>query len=206
MKSTFLSDLEKEQILTNYLDIVYHTLGYHFQRITDLSRQLKGMDLVISLNNQDYIMDEKAQLHYLNKDLPTFTFEISYLKNRTHKIGWLLDSQKETDYYFLITGIMLHSSNLHTIKDLASCKITSVNRQKLISYLSQINLTTERLQEYDFDIRNREIFGKTSIKEIPRNKGCIYFSNQLNEQPINLQFRLAHLIEIGVAKQIYPTR
>lgn len=205
MKSSFLSDLDQEKILANYLDIVYNTLGYRFRRETALSKQLKGVDLVISFNNKNYSIDEKAQLHYLNKDLPTFTFEVSYLKKGRYKLGWLLDKNKETNFYFLITGIILHSKKLLTIQDLASCKVTSVNRVKMLKYLSSINLTPDRLLEYDFDIRDREIYGKSRIRELPKDKGCIYFSNQLNEQPINLQFRIQHLIQIGVAKQIYPT-
>jgi hypothetical protein len=205
MSSNFNSDLNKEHILGKYLDHIYLKLNFNFSRENQLKNQLNGIDLTIINKNETYIIDEKAQLYYLNKDLPTFTFELSYLKQGKFKTGWLFSHSKNTDYYFLITGIHVKSNELNSENDIISCKITSVNRIKLIAFLESLNLSQERLNEYDFDIRNLGIFGKTTIKELNKKQGCLYFSNQLEEQPMNVQLRLQHLIEIKVAKQIYPT-
>ena len=205
MSSNFNSDLNKEHLLGKFLDPIYLKLNFNFIREYQLKNQLNGIDLTITNKENSYIIDEKAQLYYLNKDLPTFTFELSYLKHGKFKTGWLFDQYKVTDYYFLITGIQVKSIELNSESDILSCKITSVNRDKLIAYLSSINLTQDRLQEYDFDVRNRGIIGKSTIKELTQKQGCLFFSNHLDEQPINLQLRLQHLIEIKIAKQIYPT-
>jgi hypothetical protein len=203
MRSSFKTDLKKEQILSNYLDLIYHKLGFSFSRNTDMCQQLKGIDLQITIEDKTYNIDEKAQLHYLNKELPTFTFEVSYLKNNQHKTGWLLDELKETEFYFLITSIFLNSPKLRSIKDIKSCKIISVNRKKLTQHLSKLQLNKERLQQYDFDLRQHEVFGKSAIKELGNN-GCLYYSNNLKEAPINVQFRLSYLLENGFAKKIHP--
>ncbi len=204
MASSFNSDLNKEQILGEYLDNIYNELSFSFEREYELKEQLMGVDLTLTHKEKTFIIDEKTQLHYLNKDLPTFTFELSYLKQDEFKTGWLFDHSKKTNYYFLITGIQVKSNELNSKNNIKSCKITSVNRSKLITYLATLNLTQERLQEYDFDLRNRDIFGKSTIKELTKKQGCLFFSNHLDEQPINLQLRLQHLIKIKVAKQIFP--
>ncbi len=201
--SYFRRDLNKEQLLGEYLDTVYSSLNLNFERITDLNLQHRGVDLLFPKKEGVYI-DEKAQLDYLNKSLPTFTFELSYLKNGEQKLGWLLDDSKLTTHYFLVTGIYVEDEKDLT-KGFKSCIITSVNRKKLLNYLESKGLSKERLLEYDTDLRDFEDKTlKNEIKELhPKTEGLLYFSSQLAEQPINLQLRLKHLIEVGVAKPLY---
>lgn len=204
--SHFQRDLNKEKLLGKFLDTIYSTLNIKFERVEDINLQHRGVDLIYPENNAVFI-DEKAQLDYLNKSLPTFTFELSYLKNNEQKLGWLLDDSKKTTHYFLITGIFaVDKDNLE--KGFESCIITSVNRNKLINHLESKNLTKERLLQYDADLREFEIKkSRNVIEELqPKTEGLLYFSPQLAEQPINLQLRLKKLIKVGVAKQIYPQR
>ncbi|RZN82554.1 MAG: hypothetical protein EVB11_08105 [Winogradskyella sp.] len=202
--SNFKRDLHKEQLLGNYLDLVYETLNLKFERVRDSNLQHRGVDLLYTKNEAVYI-DEKAQLDYLNKSLPTFTFELSYLKNKAPKLGWLLDDTKLTTHYFLVTGIYAKDEK-DLKKGFTSCIITSVNQKKLMNYLESKDLTKERLLQYDADLRDFEDSkSRNTIKELnPKTEGLLYFSSQLSEQPINLQLRLKNLIEMGIAKQIYP--
>lgn len=202
----FKSDLAQEEILSTYLDTIYAKKKIEFKRVKDLDQQLKGIDLIMTVNGQSYLIDEKAQLHYLNSDLPTFTFELSYLKNSIFKDGWLFDTSKLTHYYFLITGIFLKKGikKLSSYNDIDKIKITSVNRTKLIAHLKSINLSKEKLLYYDFDCRTNKTYGKNTIAELnPHKEGLIYFTEQLDEEPINLQLRLSYLIKVGVAKRFY---
>lgn len=203
---SFESDLSQEQILSEYLDNIYKEKENDFYRVFDLDRQHQGIDIVMKVGEDEYFIDEKAQLHYINKDLPTFTFELSYLKNKSLKAGWLFDKTKLTNYYFLITGIILKKgkSKLLISSDIEKLKITSVNRAKLIEYLSHINLDKEKLLEYDANIRKNGSFGKNIIDELkPKSEGLIYFTKHLAEKPINIQLRLNFLIENKVAKKFY---
>lgn len=201
--SNFKRDLNKEQLLGEYLDTVYSSLNLNFERITDLNLQLKGIDLLFPEREAIYI-DEKAQLDYLNKSLPTFTFELSYLKKSEQKLGWLLDDSKLTTHYFLVTGIYTKVEN-DLSKGFRSCIITSINRKKLLNYLELKGLSKERLLQYDTDLRDFENKkNKHKIEELDsKSEGLLYFSSQLAEQPINLQLRLKHLIKVGVAKPLY---
>ena len=202
---SFKSDIEQEKILSKYLDSVYEKKKLEFERIFDINLQNQGVDLKIFVNSIEYLVDEKAQLHYLNSDLPTFTFELSYLKNSKLKEGWLLDRNKKTHYYFLITGIYLkeNKTELKSPNDISKLKITSVNRNKLISHLTSIGLNFEKLNHYDKYFREHSLYGKNEITELNKSsQGLIYFTKNLAEKPINLQIRLKYLIQKKVAKKI----
>lgn len=203
--SFFNRDLNKEQVLGNYLDEIYLKLKIPFKRNHDVNLQHRGVDLIYNHLGKDFFIDEKAQLDYLNCDLPTFTFELSYLKNNKLKSGWLTDNSKITNYYFLITAINPVNKNDLT-KGIINCKILSVNREKLLNYLKSIGLTKTKLDKYNTNIRNSHIKQKkTTIKELnSKTEGCIFYSNHLDEKPINLQLRLKFLIVKNIAKSIYP--
>lgn len=203
---SFQSDLAQEAILSKYLDRIYADKGLQCERVHDVEQQHRGIDLNIRVGSTVYFIDEKAQLHYINADLPTFTFELSYMKDGILKEGWLFDTGKKTDYYFLVTAIYLKSavSVLKSPEDISSLKITSVHRAKLIMHLATIGLEQERLLHYDASIRNSRQYGKNKISELhPTKEGLIFFTQHLLEKPLNLQLRLQYLLDVGVAKDFY---
>ncbi|WP_248724498.1 hypothetical protein [Seonamhaeicola sp. ML3] len=203
--SLFESDLNDEQLLGKYLDKIYEEINIPIERTHDTELQFRGVDIIYKSSKGPVYIDEKSQLHYINKDLPTFTFELSFLKNGKEKRGWFLDKEKITDYYFLVTGIYVNKDK-QLNSGLKSCKITSVNRLKLIELLKDKGLSPLKLNTYSETIRSDENAAfKTEIPELkPKTEGCLVYSNQLDEKPINLMLRLNFLIQKGVAKQIYP--
>ncbi|WP_299521046.1 hypothetical protein [Winogradskyella sp.] len=201
----FHNDLNKEQILGVYLDAIYDKLNFKLTRVKNSKLQFEGVDLIYQSKNGPIFIDEKSQLHYINSDLPTFTFELSYLKHQEERKGWLLDRDKITQYYFLITGIFVKSgSNIDS--GLKSCKITSVNRIKLIQLLASKGLTPNKLMTYAKEIRHMpQPDKKIVLQEInQKTEGCLVYSNHLSEKPINVMLKLEFLISQGVAKQIHP--
>lgn len=99
--SYFKSDLNKERILGEYLDERYLEIfaksTFKVKRIHDKTKQLLGIDLILYDNSRSYNIDEKAQLDYLNQSLPTFAFELSYLKKEIGaKVGSWMDPKKRT--------------------------------------------------------------------------------------------------------------
>lgn len=195
-KSSFNSDLKKEKLLQYFLDIQYqkHLKLYTFKRNNSLKDQLLGVDIYLThkVTNKQYSVDEKAQLDYINEDLPTFAFELSYLKNGTVKPGWFIDSKKTTDFYGLVTSIYCDEPNKFT-----SCKYYFVNRVKLIDYLSsRINLKSiERPQKHGISLVPN-LFAK--------KEGYLYLSSKNKiEQPLNLILKLDFLIKNNVAKQLF---
>ena len=206
MDSNFENDLSKEIILGKYLDDIYSKKfkGYNIERIKDLDLQHQGIDLIITKNQFEYYIDEKAQLDYINTALPTFAFEISYLKNGVQKKGWLFDNDKKTQKYFLITGIFLNNPE-DINKGFKSCIITSVDRNKLIKLLESRGLTHDKIQEMNLEIRSGLNENAIPIKELnSHSEGKFYFSkNNKAEQPINLVLKIDFLIKESVAKKIH---
>ena len=198
MKSKFRLDLSKEKKLGRFLDTIYlqkyNDSNRSFKRIHGIEDQMLGLDLIITIDGKDYLIDEKAQLDYLNKSLPTFAFEISFLKNRKVKIGWFLDNQKKTDVYFLITNIQtLENDQLK--QEFKDCFITAVHRGNLQKLLLDKGLDENKIFEYTSSIRNSQKHGKHPIKELDsKREGFFYFSyDNKNEKPINLVLYLKFL-------------
>ena len=81
---------EKDKKIRNYDEnsekIVSQFLQHYFypslnpesiEIITDKSRQIQGIDVIININNEIYTIDEKTTVRYLN--LPTFSLELSFI-------------------------------------------------------------------------------------------------------------------------------
>lgn len=201
MKSQFTSDLKKEKALSHLLDVYYqeHLVYYNTQRIHDLKNQMAGVDIVFThkLNKNRFFIDEKAQLDYVNEDLPTFAFELGYCKNGIFKEGWLFDARKKTDFYALVTAIYEDAPGLFT-----TCKITLVNRKKLLTFLCLRKITKVILNRYR--LGNESLHGKLQMEELhPKKEGYLYFSrNNKSEKPINLILKLDFLIQQKIAKRM----
>ncbi|MBO0321025.1 hypothetical protein J0X14_01860 [Muricauda sp. CAU 1633] len=201
MKSKFKADLSKEQRLTPLLDFYYkkYLKQYFFERFLDLKQQLLGIDLILTNKKTGlvYVVDEKAQLDYINETLPTFAFELFYSKNGVEKQGWLFDASKKTHFYALVTSIFSDEEEHFT-----SCNITFVNREKLIQHLTGLGLDQERFQKIVAEHKGHH--GKLGLEKLhPWHEGYLFFSTQNKaEQPINLILKLDYLIDIGIAKRL----
>jgi hypothetical protein len=194
--SSFTSDLEKEKRLSVFLDQLYlnNLKNYSFVRETHLFQQHRGVDLVFKnkRSGEVFTIDEKAQLDYVNDDLPTFAFELSYQKGGIRKEGWLFDSRKKTQFYSLITGIYSDVPGIFT-----SAKITLVNRNLLIGGLNERGL-------FHKDISMPETHGKHELPQLdPKKEGYLFLSKKNKaEQPLNLILRLDFLNAMGAAKRL----
>lgn len=198
-KSSFKTDLAKERKLTPLLDSYYsqHLKNYSFERVSSLKEQLEGVDVnfIHKTNSTLFHVDEKAQLDYINDDLPTFAFEISYYKNELQKEGWFYDSNKKTHFYALITAIYDDDETLFT-----SCKITLVNRKKLQLILVKKGLDYNMLNSQ----YHKNSHGKICIDELDSREQGYLFLSQKNkaEKPLNLILKLEWLLKLGVAKRL----
>lgn len=202
LKGAFHTDLKRERLLAPLVDSYYRASlnQYTFKRVHDKKNQFAGIDLMLQhkTNGKSYAVDEKAQLDYINEDLPTFAFEISYKKGDRFKKGWFFDLTKKTTFYSLITAIYADEPDVFT-----SCKITLVNRFKLLAFLEDKNVTASTLKTYVAD-NNSAAHGKLKLKELnDKTEGYLYVSrNNKAEQPVNLVLRLDFLILNGLAKRL----
>ena len=172
---------------------------YSYGRVSCLEDQIRGVDLVLRHKafGKEYLVDEKAQLDYINECLPTFAFELCYEKNGVRKKGWLFDSSKSTHFYALVTSIFSDEAGVFT-----SCTITFVNRKKLIHHLKGLNLTEHHLDKLVREHKNHD--GKKVLEVLcSKKEGYLFFSTQNKaEKPVNLILKLDYLIQKGIAKRL----
>lgn len=188
LKSKFKGDKKAEGVVADFLDqYLYPKLNIHrFQRITDLDQQHRGMDVVFTANNQPYIVDEKAQLHY-NPPLPTFAFEVKYKKDGQWKPGWLFDYTKETEYYLLVwpkrDDVALKELQVNHIK---TTEVMLISRQQLLFHLNNSFQINEKTVEQEAKaIIHANQFGKLHTIH-PDSTHYYFYTERLAETPINI--------------------
>jgi len=195
--SLFNDDIKKEAILAKFLDQQYQKNNLKINRISDKESQFKGIDLIIE-GKEDikYKVDEKAQLHYLNKNLPTFALEISYFKDSILKQGWLFDPSKETELYAFVFSIHLvnNETEMKDENDVESCEVIFVNRSKLINKLAELELSFDKCNSISNEIRSNGSLSK--LEHLPSGFN-FQISDHLSEKPINLIVKKRFLKSIG---------
>ena len=73
-------DSHVEKQVSDFLDCYFcPKIVKNFSRYHDKTNQLNGIDVFSIDNHKKLIVDEKAASHYINKDIPTFAFELSFL-------------------------------------------------------------------------------------------------------------------------------
>lgn len=218
MKSNFDNDLTLEKELAKFLDKNFYpwlrnndSPVIDYNRVYDKESQKKGIDITLDLfNNKTGIIetcniDEKSTSHYLNKGIPTFAFELSYIdNNKKNKTGWLLDNNKETDFYALIWPNIKEEKYAELTKefgdkqqkwqgyiksdDFFSMELWMINRLKLLNYLNEnYNLSKEKLKKINDNIReNRDVNPRFNNDKSPNKRYKFTYTRHLNEKPINL--------------------
>lgn len=205
--SNFSIDIYKERLLGKYLDEQYPSLfepkGFQVERISDKDQQNLGIDAILRKGDSIHYIDEKAQLDYIDRPIPTFAFEISFLINDKWREGWLYDSSKMTDIYFLITDIRCNKKG-YVKSGFKSVVIRGVYRKKIISFLKEKGLNKDRILDIEHSIRRSDKHGKHPLIELDeKTEGYMFYSyNNKSEKPINLILKLSLLCNGEIGKVI----
>lgn len=219
-KSNFNKDSRAEQELGIFMDENYYSRLCEdqapyltFERETDLRLQYEGIDVIIRTeDSREIIIDEKSALYYTNSNLDTFAFELSFIKERKVRDGWLIKDGLKTEYYMLIwpnarcikdrkTGqkIQIDLAEI-TSKDFTIVEAILLSKEKLLKYLSSVGLTREVLMEKAKRLRlskqnSRENYAYDNLEGL--NFLHLTFTLRLPEKPINLIISKKKLIELA---------
>ena len=190
-------DHEVEKEISSFMDEKYYKCNVtEFHRFERKEDQLEGKDVTFSVGNlKNIIVDEKAQTHYINKDLPTFAFELDFLRGSgTLTPGWLLDDGKKTEYYMLIWPFAKKTWNIRK-DDIIRLSCMLVCRRKITDYLESEGFTETKLKEISEQIRKDDIEGPIGKDAHPH----IYFysTKRLVERPVNIIIRREELKELA---------
>ncbi len=189
-------DTQSEIAVAGFLDkYFYPQHTSNFQRCNDLASQLKGIDVVFNYNGNRFLVDEKAATHYVNKDLPTFAFELDFV-GRDHKLheGWFYDASKVTEYY-LLAWVWASKNKDFTTEDISKVDLVLVSRKKIQEMLVSNGLSKERAMRGSKYLRDRKLFGVFGKSSKPF---YFYYTKQKAEKPINIIIRKKALQKISV--------
>lgn len=174
------------------------------RRVHDKEEQLRGVDVeFVGTDGRVYCIDEKAQLYYLNRNLPTFAFELLFKRGSYDTTGWLCNPKLKTDFYMLIWPF----ATQNTPKGISWTQFTKadcllVQKQRLLKMLAHKGLTVEKLQADAKDIRASGRIGKIPI---PGLTGIYYYasdSSKYREAPINVVISKSLLMDIAQRRYI----
>lgn len=174
------------------------------KRISDKREQLNGTDVrFIMKDGRVFNVDEKAQLYYLNKNLPTFAFEIQFLRRGIPTTGWLCNDRLETDYYLLIWPFAdRDTSSGISWRNFTKADCLMISKQDVLSFLAENGLTKDRLLADANAIRKEHRTGKIRIEGL---SGIYYFASYPQyyaEAPINIVISKSYLRHIATRHYI----
>ncbi len=196
MISKFLNDKKLEELFSQFLDenfyekLVKEQLILDWYRVNEEELQKQGKDVILVVSaTEEKIIDEKATLHYINKDIPTFAFEI--INQQSGKIGWLFDDEKETEYYLLAwpNGNEINERKV----DFISSKILLIKRINVIKLLEEHGL--DKVKIFELTRKYSDIATPCCNKFTLADGVKLNFNFRLHERPINLVISRRLLIE-----------
>ena len=199
--SSFENDLRIEHEVAKYLDanLYCSPLFSEFNRTPGDAAQKKGCDIVLSSDEfglQSAIVDEKATIHYINQDISTFAFELSFKsKNNNERVpGWFLDDRKKTEAYVLIWPFVKQSNirgrfDEMTCDDISGVRYLIVNRGKIRAYLAKRGFTKQVLLNIAEEIAQKDIDGRFEMDNYDEDYRFYFYSSlKYVEKPVNIVF------------------
>lgn len=155
------SDSAAEVEIGKFLDVrFYPNHVSNFIRHTTYEQQMLGIDVTFDYSNiANILVDEKAAAHYVNKNLPTFAFEVNFLTSINQLVdGWFFDENKTTQYY-LLAWVWATKDKAFLAEDITKLEILIINRQAIINMLAKYGLTYEQVTTISKEIRTKGDFG-----------------------------------------------
>lgn len=106
MQSNFATDLQQSEAASMFLDrYCYPKMFDDFKRYVDKQHQYSGIDLTVSKNGKNVMVDEKVMLSGLNEKPRRFWFELSAkTRNQANNIypGWFVNPEMKTEAYTIV--------------------------------------------------------------------------------------------------------
>jgi hypothetical protein len=190
-----ISDTNAESQVAMFLDKHFYPNHYPtYRRIFEKEAQLKGIDTIISVPIfGDKFCDEKAAIHYVNKGLPTFAFELDFKLNDGRLVeGWFLSKEKKTEYYLLVWIWSLKEKGF-TYDDITKIEVILISRNKIISELSKIGMNPDLIKQKSIEIRKNSQSGV--IEKLYNKPFYFYLTTHLQENPLNIILKKDFLIK-----------
>lgn len=185
-------DDRAEQQLAKFLDThLYQELlkeenFISFKRVADSRLQKQGVDVIAKTEHAVANIDEKAQLHYINDNRPTFVFELEFIRAGQAMEGWFLNERLQTTHYLLLWPNAKTADLSQIVSDDFTCvEGMMISKNKLKKYLNEIGISINFLRQTTKLLREQGVSGsqKTAYAGI---KFYVSPSSKYSENPINM--------------------
>ena len=170
-----------------------------FARTDGINEQVAGSDVILSTADGKLtrvVVDEKVASTQANRNLGTFTLELSFINKAGNRMcGWFTDMSKTTEYYLFgwinkadipyddnhkrWNTDMIRKDSIHELE------WALVSRKKILSFLEKKGWTFERLGRQDEKIRQS---GCVATKDFIDDVAFRY-SEKYREKPVNLMLK-----------------
>ncbi len=183
-----ITDSRGERALGVFLDKYFYERArgnrlLTYKRIFKKEMQIRGVDVI--LNDNDMV-DEKAQLYYINNPLDTFAFEIDYFDEITERVrdGWFISQNNLTTEYLLLWIPEARTQQLNRIvsDDFEVVEADLLKKNRLKAYLEGLGISDKLLKNKAVEMRKHDI-GRINL-----NDSChlVFSKKGYSEKPINL--------------------
>lgn len=184
-----VSKLRKEDekcanIVADLLDKHLYCQVTNFERCYDVQRQVSGIDTLFTYNDKTYLCDEKAAIRYVNKNLQTFSLELSFINRRNEvQDGWLIDDKKVNNAFLFVWIDKSDKDIISSVDDVKEIEVALVDKSKILSFLERLGWTEEKMLDKAQKMRENESeYGGNVYKH-----GCKFVCSRfLVEQPVNV--------------------
>lgn len=194
-------DMIAERELAKFLDKHFYSqdIFTRVERTDNVQTQMNGSDIIVSIPSlgiKDAIVDEKASVYYINKDLKTFVLEISFINKALQMSeGWFINDALTTQYY-LMQWIKADVDDPWQVKEsnITEIECVLVSKAKLKAYFESEGYDRNKLLVISNQMRveNRKMI-------VPTNKPYRFFLTQkLAEKPVNILLDKEMYIQLGV--------
>jgi len=191
------SDAVAEKAIASFLDMYcYPSRVTEFKRYDDRESQLQGKDVSFSYGGRRLVVDEKAQAHYVNRNLPTFAFEIDFIDagGGAHD-GWLFNADLPTECYLLIWPYAT-KPGITSEEDIVHVDCLLVSRVAVKSLLMSVGYDEARCRAVALAMRRDDVRGKYDIGQ---EDFYFFLSDRLAERPVNIVIRKNVLASLAIA-------
>jgi ABC-type lipoprotein export system ATPase subunit len=150
------------------------------------------------------VIDEKVASRYANRELDTFSLELSFIgRDGDRKCGWFIDSSKTTEYYLFgwiikadipcDEGSETYNTNAINRYNIKELDWALVSRQKIMKFLEDRGWTLDKLSLQDKKIReNKGVKTKEFINGV-----SFRYSDAYIEKPINILLKKETYMELS---------
>ncbi len=198
-----ITDYRGEKALGLFLDEFFYSaleqagIIDSFERVYSKNEQVNGSDIKIHIKKGTLVIDEKAQLYYINHPVDTFALEVDYIKPETGNCvdGWFMDSQNKTDSYLFIWIPRAKESRIERIvsHDFLEIEAYLVGKDKIKEWLGKIGLSADKIKAIAADMRSKDEDRRKINEDIRFRKSS---ADKYVEAPVNIVISKRVLAEL----------